>query len=1166
MHPSPTRALLPKWRPRRTLGLLRAVGALIALALTVPALPWVLWHATGALAPGGWDAAQHLLGRQDTGALALLAVCVIGWLAWASFVLSLLLEIPAQLRGVRTPRLPGLQMSQRAAAALVGSLLVLWPTGTALAASPTQAAPRAAVTANATAQPSPAVQAQTQTPSARQQAAVPAQGTEQATGTYTVRDTRPAESLWSIAAHLYGQGEAFTHLADANEGRTMADGRVFHADAPIHPGWVLQLPREVPRVDHTAAETHAEAQEEQQPPTQTRAQAQAQAQAGNPSDEERVVARGDTITGIALQATGDAGNWRPVYEASRGAQPEGLPCITDADVIVPDQRITIPAELQKEPAAPKQHDDAPGPAPDSSGAGNEPGASRNATPPNSPAQEQQEQKEDPAGSGARTDDATQRPRATPSAAPRPSLAGQAPERPPVSARPSAPAPEPPAPAGQAAPSAAAQHAEQGPASAPTGSQTALQVFGLLAGVVTASLLARRLWQWRTRRPGQRMPEGEPQPVEDVLEEVAHDGAQGVNRLRAALRLLAQNTDTAVPPDLRAARITADSIQVLPDDITAPIQPPFTSVRATWWTLPHTMELPDIDETEAGDPPYASMVTLGATSTGELLLVNLAAWQVLLVDGAHEERAQVMAAMATELAIGPYADYVEVMTCGMGSMAADLRTLGVHYLADPCIAAREFTERVLDAHQNPDDRGFPYVVLCAAEVEEDVLWQLAQSLERAHQLTPCVLVLPADAATVFTDAETVDATTDTEQRVDALGADLILQRLHTASLAELARAARQAQRPADDPEGIWEHVPPEPTPVPGPTQRLLANAPAPQDTHATDDTALPAHTPDTSPSAASHPVMFQALLAASGDPGQTQVRPVPVDDAAQEETGQQIGPKFRIPVLHALTAGARVPPVPETSDHRTVNDAVPHNAAPRLHVLGTPQMNHLPAGPMSPRLTELAAHLILKPDSSPDRLCEDLGDAEPWSPRTLSTRLRDLRTALGKTPDGTSYVPHRPGKTAPYAVSDAVQCDWTDFQRLSALGLSRGPEGLPYLERALALVDGIPLGTHPASWMTGVRTRMQADITNVAHTVATYRTQDGPHQDLPSARTACRTGLTVDSYCEWLHRALMRTEAAAGNHTGLRAAITIWHEMTSSLPPGQIDRTTKALVDELLNAS
>ncbi|MFF5503134.1 hypothetical protein ACFY4M_15140, partial [Streptomyces roseolus] len=45
----------------------------------------------------------------------------------------------------------------------------------------------------------------------------------------------PTESLWSIAELLYGDGTLYTKIADANEGRTMVDGAVFHADAPIRP-------------------------------------------------------------------------------------------------------------------------------------------------------------------------------------------------------------------------------------------------------------------------------------------------------------------------------------------------------------------------------------------------------------------------------------------------------------------------------------------------------------------------------------------------------------------------------------------------------------------------------------------------------------------------------------------------------------------------------------------------------------------------------------------------------------------------------------------------------------------------------------------------------------------------------------------------------------------
>ncbi|MFI0242568.1 BTAD domain-containing putative transcriptional regulator [Streptomyces sp. NPDC016845] len=1175
MNRSPTTGPRTHTRPRRTLvALLQAVGALGAFAVTLGALPWLLWHATAAITPSAWEAARHLLDRQDTGALALLAVCMVGWLAWASFLLSVLLEIPAQLRGVRTPRLPGMQISQRAAAALVGSLLVLLPTGTALAASPAQAAPRAATSVSAEAAPGPRTQVQTATHTGG------AQAPQARHDTYTVRDTRPAESLWSIAERLYGHGEAYTHLTDANEGRTMADGRTFHADAPIYPGWVLQLPADVPRLDTTPGPTSTTtpdaSHERSQMPAET-------AHAGR----THVVEPGDTLTGVAREETGNAANWPTVYEASRSTQPGGLPRITDPDVLLPGQRLTVPAQLPTGPGASAEHAHGHGrpstPHRGERGHNASSGGAQTASPPTrqqehpaGPSAHQGENKEKDSGRERPGTDARHPAPPSASASTQPSAPsresdGSSGRSPSAGAQPSVPAEQPPAspttrpPAAGTAPSATRQPPQDAPGS-PVSARTTLRAFALLAGVITASLLARRLWQWRTRRPGQQVPAHEPVPVEVALEEAAHDGARGVQRLQTALRLLAQQPAGEGPPVLRAARITDDSVQVLPEDLGAAVQAPFTTARAGWWLLPHTTDLPTPNEAGAGEPPYPAMVTLGATGTGELLLADLTAWQVLLIDGDREERAQVMAAMATELAIGPCADYLEVLTCGMGPMAADLRTLGVRYVADPRIAAGEFAQRILEAHQDPAARGYPYLVLCAADAEDDILWQLAETLSRAEQLTPCALILPAAAADVFPDADILDAATDGPQRVDAVGADLMLQRLDPASLAELARACAHTEQPADEPQGVWEHVPPEPVAAPGPAVPPLSTVPAPAGTGETDGLAAAAEPDDvTGPGpSAGQPTGFQALLAASTVPGPSDLRPAPAAEE-QPEAGPAIGPRFRIPVAHALTAPERLGPLPKIDADRIVAEAGAHHGAPRLRVLGALAMDNLPNGPAGPRLVELAAHLLLKPGSSADRLCEDLGDAEPWSPRTLSARLRDLRSALGTDPDGTLYIPHRSSRSAPYTMT-GVQCDWHDFERLAELGLSRGPDGLPYLERALALVNGVPLNAHPATWMTGIRTRMQTDITNIAHTVASHRTQDGPHQDLPSARTACHTGLTVDSYCEWLHRDLMRAEAAAGNHTGLRAAIDTWQEMTSNLPPGQADRATSALVDELLNAS
>ncbi|MFE2737350.1 hypothetical protein [Streptomyces sp. NPDC059349] len=96
--------------------------------------------------------------------------------------------------------------------------------------------------------------------------------------------------------------------------------------------------------------------------------------------------------------------------------------------------------------------------------------------------------------------------------------------------------------------------------------------------------------------------------------------------------------------------------------------------------------------------------------------------------------------------------------------------------------------------------------------------------------------------------------------------------------------------------------------------------------------------------------------------------------------------------------------------------------------------------------------------------------------------------------------------------------------------------------------------------------MQARIVDTARSVASYRTQDGRHQDFPSARQACTIGLNADGHSETLYRALMRAEAAAGNRAGLRSAIARWQDANRHLTRDQIDKKTQTLVDKLLAAS
>ncbi|MFF3148152.1 LysM peptidoglycan-binding domain-containing protein, partial [Streptomyces sp. NPDC057927] len=145
----------------------------------------------------------------------------------------------AQLRG-RTWHAPrGLGASHRAAAVLIGSILVLLPTGSALAtpasAIPAQSASRLLSHASRSRQ-------QTAHPSTPDHAAAASSQKADPGSTYTVQDSRPAESLWSIAERQLGNGERWREIAALNEGRTMADGQVFKANSFLQPGWQLEMP------------------------------------------------------------------------------------------------------------------------------------------------------------------------------------------------------------------------------------------------------------------------------------------------------------------------------------------------------------------------------------------------------------------------------------------------------------------------------------------------------------------------------------------------------------------------------------------------------------------------------------------------------------------------------------------------------------------------------------------------------------------------------------------------------------------------------------------------------------------------------------------------------------------------------------------------------------
>ncbi|MGA5598558.1 LysM peptidoglycan-binding domain-containing protein [Streptomyces cellulosae] len=1106
---------------RTPVRVITGIVSLLVLAVAFAGLPVLLAWATPVIWAATHDDLAHLLDRQDTGAAFLALLLVVGWTGWAQFAFCAVRELFAQLRG-RTWRAPrGFGASQRAAAALIGSILVLLPTSSALASDA-----QAATSATATRLPA---QANEQPVTEQVQ---PDSGTRSAT---SMRTVQAGESLWSIAEQQLGNGERWREIAALNEGHTMADGQVFQSNSFLRPGWQLQMPS-----DHAFAGGD---------PTQLASKTTANDEA---SVHVVTVDEGDNLSKIAEEELRDSTEWPTLFAASRGKpQPDGLPAITDPDVIYAGQQITVPGAQRDQtppPGGESDHQDrVPPPAqtPDNgqtSGSGQAPAPS-SPGPSGSPSAEQPSQERSPS--------------ATAPAAPQPRTSA-----------PSVPAqtPDPAATSPDSGASAAPTRAD-----GPLNLRIVLGAGALLAAAITGALALRRTLQRRRRKPGETIAiADETSPAEAQLAAAAEPA--GATRLDVALRTMAHQAarqeDGAGVPGVQAARIGARTVHVLPEDLSHKPPAPFVPGKDGWWVLDADAVLLDEDAARDVPAPCPALVTIGNMETGDLVLLNLARTSALLLDGNPVHITEVCTSLALELAMSPWAGDVEVVTIGFGEdLPQLLPTTRIAHMRQPTHALRDLTERLLEAHQLPDTARQPHLLLCASVLEADTAFAFADVLDKAGDV-PVTLVAPAStAAPHFPDAEILNASLSTPQTLDSVGRAVTVQRLEHAAYLQITAALRVAAQPAHAAEGAWEEVPDEATGVDRSEHEEQSAAPGPltasgdavvQDTEAGSE-------------------VFPALLAAATDPASLPLLPAAAPTAQPQEEGS---PGTDIPAARTAPSLGLVAPSPapgeDKPDIEQTTSAASTTAetgaaagtardlhAPEIRVLGPIEVTGVAGTGHGPRLAELAALLFFRPGRSSETLCADMDPARPWSLSTLNARMQGLRRSLGNDPDGHPYVPRRKTGNDPYRLSPAVRCDWTRFLQLVERALPAGPAGLPDLERALSLVRGKPFGGTPLPWAEPYQQEMTTRIVDVAHTVATYRTAPGPHRDLSAARQAVATGLDVDSTAELLYRDWCRLEHAAGNRQGLHTAITRVQQVNRELDCSP-ETETEQLIKELLN--
>ncbi|MGW0506421.1 LysM peptidoglycan-binding domain-containing protein [Micromonospora sp. NPDC003241] len=169
------------------------------------------------------------LTSRDDGQLFLRALAIVGWFGWATFALSVLVELGAQSLRRPAPRLPGMGRQQRAAAALVGSVALI------IAASPAATAATTAYTA-----PTYSAPAATASFAAPATLAGPATAFEPVTSR-TERTTADAP-VYKVAKGDYLGKVADRYLDDFEDYRKLAALNNLRDPDRIRPGQLITLP------------------------------------------------------------------------------------------------------------------------------------------------------------------------------------------------------------------------------------------------------------------------------------------------------------------------------------------------------------------------------------------------------------------------------------------------------------------------------------------------------------------------------------------------------------------------------------------------------------------------------------------------------------------------------------------------------------------------------------------------------------------------------------------------------------------------------------------------------------------------------------------------------------------------------------------------------------
>lgn len=572
---------------------LTGIGSLIILLALLVGVPAALVFFAGNPFPSWDEVVDAVTGPDWAGHFLITTILpLIAWVAWGTFAVSAVAEIPSQVRGIPAPSLPGLSIQQKTVGALIGAVIVLFASSTVLPSTTASAAPAVAESAISTTLAEESARFTTVVDELQQQqdedAGQQDEEDQEEKPTYTVHD---GDSLWRIAEKTLGAGERFTEIAQLNYGVEQDDGYALSADQWLNPGWVLTLPDDADTGDSESDDS-----------------------------DKHTVSEGETMWDIAEDAYDDGTRYTDIYEASKETdQPTGR-TITDPDLILPGEVLTVPSDSTTEPD--------PEPASTSKDESSH-------TPDDDTVKSPATAAPTHPGHTAQQED---------------SLAGDT-DR------------------GESSPS----FSEQTDTEDATSVDELDEIFnvrttGGIGAIMAAGILSvlgiRRLKQRRKRKAGQRisMPDDTASTVE--LELRAVENPMGMADIDHALKYLsswAQHQGNQELPRLLAVRL-ADAEIALYLEESHQLPDPFVAVADddTAWTIAPD-KLPNLEHVPSS--PYPALVTLGQDPQNAHILVDLENVGALNIHASPGLANGALTALAVELATSEWSDDLQITLVG-----------------------------------------------------------------------------------------------------------------------------------------------------------------------------------------------------------------------------------------------------------------------------------------------------------------------------------------------------------------------------------------------------------------------------------------------------------------------------------------------------------------------